>query len=202
MEGFLTLKVVDKLNKKHQVTEVDVIFSGAVNSAEADTLATYRLATRGKKGSFTAKNAGTIKLKRTLYTASTETVALTPKKPFALTKPVQVLVYGSGSTAVQDAEGRDIDGDDNGTTGGNAIAILAKNGVTIESVVPARSSDKSATTSAIDALLASGELPGLKNASPARREGRPAERSARDIRLFSKYLWNVTLGYRLGRHGR
>ncbi len=109
-------RVIDKLNKKHQVTEVDVIFSGPVNSAEADSIAGYRLATPGKKGSYTAKNAGIIKLKRAFYTASTNTVALTPKKPFALTKPVQVLVYGMGSNALQDAEGRDIDGDDNGDT--------------------------------------------------------------------------------------
>ncbi len=36
--------------------------------------------------------------RRQLYTASSNTVALTPKKPFALTKPVQLLVYGTGPT--------------------------------------------------------------------------------------------------------
>ena len=66
-----------------------------------------------------------------MYTASNNTVALTPKKPFALTKPVQVLVYGTGPTALQDTEGRDIDGDHNGTAGGNAIAIIAKKGVAL-----------------------------------------------------------------------
>src|ERR1017187_9346071 len=114
------IKVVDKMNKKHQVTEVDVIFSGAVNSLEAASLATYRLATPGKKNSYTAKNAGIIKLKNAVYNASNNTVALTPKKPFALTKPVQVLVYGTGPTALQDSDGRDVDGDHNGTAGGNA----------------------------------------------------------------------------------
>ena len=125
-------KVVDKLNKKHQVTEVDVIFSGPVNSAEADSTATYRLATPGKKHSYTAKNAGVIKLSRAVYTASKNTVALTPKKPFALTKPVQVLVYGTGASALQDSVGRDLDGDHNGTAGGNAVAILSRNTVTFE----------------------------------------------------------------------
>jgi hypothetical protein len=42
--------VRDVTNKKHQVTEVLVTYSGAVNAAEADNLATYRLATAGKKG--------------------------------------------------------------------------------------------------------------------------------------------------------
>ena len=49
------IKVVVNTNKKHEVTEVDVIFSGAVNSLEADFLATYRLATPGKKGSYTGR---------------------------------------------------------------------------------------------------------------------------------------------------
>jgi len=166
-------KVMDKTNKKHQVTEVDVIFSGLVNSAEADTLTTYRLATPGKKGSYTAKNAKIIKLKTALYTASTNTVALTPKKPFFLTKPVQVLVYGTGPNALQDAEGRLIDGDHNGTAGGNAIAIIAKHGVTYAAVPLARTAARTPVraTAAVDALLARGELAGLRDSLRIERAG-------------------------------
>ena len=88
------MTTVDSLtNRKHLVTQILVNFSGAVNVGEADSLATYRLATAGKKGSFTAKNAPVIKLKSAVYNGSLNTVALTLKKPFALTKPVQVLVY-------------------------------------------------------------------------------------------------------------
>ena len=50
-------------NKKHQVTEVLVSFSGAVNAAEAQDTALYQLVMAGKQGSFTAKNAQVIKLK-------------------------------------------------------------------------------------------------------------------------------------------
>ena len=78
-----------------------MIFSEAVNTREADSISNYRLATPGKKNSYTAQNAGIIKLKKAVYTASNNTVALTPKKPFALSKPVQVLVYGTGPTALQ-----------------------------------------------------------------------------------------------------
>ncbi len=156
-------KVVDKTNKKHQVAEVDVIFSGLVNASEADSLLTYRLATPGKKGSYTAKNAGVIKLKSAVYTASTSTVALMPKKPFTLTKPVELLVYGTGPNALEDAEGRLIDGDHNGTAGGNATAIIAKTGVTLDLVSLARTGGKGITASAIDDLLARGELAGLRD---------------------------------------
>ena len=153
-------KVVDKTNKKHQVTEVDVTFSGPVNSLEADSLGTYRLATPGKKGSYTAKTAGIIKLQKAVYTASNNTVALTPKKPFALTKPVQVLIYGTGPTALQDSDGLAIDGDHNGTAGGNAIAIIAKKGVTVDARMSARVEARKphTRTAVIDALLARGEL--------------------------------------------
>jgi RHS repeat-associated protein len=155
-------KFVEKTNKKHQVTEVDVIFSGEVNSLAANSLAGYRLATPGKKNSYTAKNAGIIKLKKAVFTASNNTVALTPKKPFALTKPVQILVYGTGPTALQDSTGRAIDGDHNGTPGGNAIVIIAKKGATIAAVTTARTSKKPVMTLAIDALFTRGELHGLR----------------------------------------
>jgi RHS repeat-associated protein len=149
------LNVIDKLNKKHQVTEVDVIFSGAVNPTEAANVATYRLATPGKKNSYTAKNAGVIRPKSARYIPSTNTIALTPKKPFALTKPVQVLVYGTGPTALQDAAGRPIDGDQNGTPGGNAIAIISKKGVVAQAatVARARPSTQGSATELIDALI-------------------------------------------------
>ena len=53
------MSVTDKTNKKHQVTQVTVVFSGSVNSTEAQMpTGIYRLATPGKKGSYTAKNAG------------------------------------------------------------------------------------------------------------------------------------------------
>jgi RHS repeat-associated protein len=154
-------KVVDKLNKKHQVMEVDVSFSGLVNFAEAQALASYRLATPGKKNSYTAKNAGVIKLGKAVYNASTNTVALKPKKPFAITKPVQLLVYGTGASALQDGVGRDIDGDYNGRAGGNAIAILGKNRVTVNTAFLARTGVKIVTSAAVDALLDRGDFAGL-----------------------------------------
>ncbi len=162
------INVIDKLNKKHQVTEVDVSFSGAVNSTEADSLATYRLATPGKKNSYTAKNAGIIKLKKAVYTASNNTVALTPKKPFALTKPVQVLVYGTGPNALQDTDGRDIDGDDNGSPGGNGIAIIEKNGITTGANASARTDARESHKRAaiIDVLIAREDLLGARHLRP------------------------------------
>ena len=121
--------VQDVTNKKHEVIQIIITFSGALNVAEADQIGTYRLATPGKKGSYTAKSAGILKLKSARYSETTENVTLTPKKPFPLTKPVQLVVYGSGQTALQDSLGRFIHG------GTNAVALLRRAGVTVTAVL-------------------------------------------------------------------
>ena len=142
------------------------MFSGAVNASEADqTTGIYRLATPGKKGSYTAKNAGIINLRSAVYARSTNMVVLTPKKPFALTKPVQLQINGLAPSVLQDSYGRLIDGDHNGTAGGNAIAILAKKSVVIDAEVSERVEVRKPLnrTAVIDALLASGELAGLRH---------------------------------------
>ncbi len=129
------MSVTDKTNKKHLVTQVNVVFSGSVNSTEAQMLTgIYRLATPGKKGSYTAKNAGVIRLKSATYTDSNHTAVLIPKKPFALTKPVQLLIDGLAPSGLQDSIGRLIDGNHDGQAGGNAVAILSRKGVKLSAV--------------------------------------------------------------------
>jgi RHS repeat-associated protein len=183
--------VHEVMNKKHQVTEVLVTFSGALNPTEAAGTTIYRLATAGKKGSYTAKNAGVIKIKKAVYTASSDSVALTARKPFTLAKPVQLQITGTPPAGLQDAEGRYIDGADNGTSGSNAIAILSKRGVTIAAVDLARFDRRMSKLAAIDALLERDELqvrlwpddfpwlpaPVVLPASDSRHGHRPALRS-------------------------
>jgi hypothetical protein len=146
-------------NKKHQVTEVIVIFSGAVNAAEADNPALYRLALPGKKGSYTARNARLIKLKSASYNAATGAVALTPGKPFALTRPVQLVIDGLPPSGLQDRTGRFIDGGHTGTAGGNAVAILSRGGVAIDAMTPGTTGGQAFGIAAVvDTLLEAGDL--------------------------------------------
>jgi hypothetical protein len=160
----VTVKQIrDVTNSKHQVTQVLVTFSGPVNAAEADDTATYRLATAGTGGSFSAKNAGIMKLKSAVHTSRANTVALTPTAPFTLIKPVQLEIHGSGSHGLKDSFRRFIDGDHNGTAGGNAVAILSTGGVKMEQAHPAVSGQRKPDVGAIvDALLAYDNLSGLK----------------------------------------
>jgi hypothetical protein len=162
-------KVSDVLNKKQQVTQVLITLSGAVNSGEADKIGTYRLVTPGTNGSYSAKNAGTIKIASATYNAARHAVTLTPSKPFPLTKPVQLTVYGTGPRALQDAYGRDIDGDHNGKAGGNAILILSRGGAVLDGVVvrrqlpiARRAALRRLEPLAVDALLERIEISALR----------------------------------------
>ena len=90
-------------------------------------------------------------------------VTLTLKKPLALTKPVQLQVSGQPPSGLEDSSGRLIDGDHNGHTGGNAIALLHRGGATISARVHNPTDVKLAIErSAIDILLERGDLAGLK----------------------------------------
>ncbi len=156
-------------NKKHQVTEILVTLSGPVDTAEADSTATYRLVHGDNRGSFTARNAQVIKLRSATYNAANDTIALIPKNPFALSKQVQLLVYGEPPSGLQDSQGRYIDGDENGQAGGNAVAIVSKKGVSVDAIALATPSAESiSATNEIDVLLAQSATDGLVHPS-----GRP-----------------------------
>jgi hypothetical protein len=167
VDGTLTVKpaplvtltgVQTVTNKKHQVTQIILRFSGALGAAEADAVGTYHLATPGKKGSYTAKGAKTIALSSAVYNSSTDQVTLTARKPFALTKPVQLLVSGTGPAGLQDSFSRLIDGNRDGQPGGNAVAILRRGGVSLARAArgPAEAR-RGIHAAAVDALLERGE---------------------------------------------
>jgi len=142
----------EQTNKKHQVTEVLVIFSGAVNATGADRTGTYHLATAGDGGSYTAKSAGVINLKSASYNPTDDTVTLTPAKPFALTKPVQVVVYTSGPNGLQDTHRRFING-------GKNLVVFPTPGLVMRIEQSAGTDTRTLPTpAAIDSLLERDDL--------------------------------------------
>jgi hypothetical protein len=162
----------DVTNKKHQVTEVIVTFSGPVNAAEADNPAIYRLTLPGKKGSYTAMNAKAIKLRSAIYDAADDTVTLIPRKSFALSKPVQLVIDGQPPSGLQDGFGRLIDGARTGKPGSNAVAILSRRGASVEAIGAGNSGGQAAGIMAIvDALFEQDAFTGLTAAHRARHEG-------------------------------
>jgi cyclophilin family peptidyl-prolyl cis-trans isomerase len=123
--------VRDVRNKRGLVTEVVATFSGPVNASEAQIPQIYRLAGPNKRGSYTAKNSPVIRLKSAAYDPTTSTVTLIPNKPFALSTKVQFTVLGSGAASLLDPYGRMIDGDHDGTPGGDGVAYLTRRTVTV-----------------------------------------------------------------------
>jgi hypothetical protein len=150
--------------------------SGAVNAAEADNPAIDRLTLPGKNCSYTAKNARTIKLRSAVYDSADDSVTLIPNKPFALTKPVQLVIDGQPPSGLQDASGRFIDGAHNGTPDSNAVAILSRGGASVEAIASGNPGGQDAGIMAIvDALFEQDAFARLAIAQRPRRR-RPSAR--------------------------
>ncbi len=116
-------------NSRKQVTAIQVTFTGPVNSTQVDAPSTYRLATAGKGGSFTARNARAIKTRSITYNTADNTVTLTLKTPMRLTRALQLVVEGTGSSGLVDSVGRYIDGANNGQAGSDAVIAITRKGV-------------------------------------------------------------------------
>jgi cyclophilin family peptidyl-prolyl cis-trans isomerase len=151
--------VVDVTNKKHQVTEIHVAFSGAVNPTEAADAATYQLIKQGKHNAFVVTSKSTITIESASYDPTDYQVTLIPVKPFALSKPVEVVVEGEAPSGLEDAEGRLIDGNRDGQPGGNATAILSKGGASVDAIPSVAPS--LAAANAVDVLIAQSAADGL-----------------------------------------
>ncbi len=151
-------RVADVVNKKHLVTGINLTFSGAVDPSMANDAASYRLIRQGKHGEFSATRRATIKVKSASYDAADGVVTLVPKKPFALSKPVEVLVVGQPPWVLSASRSRLIEGDGGGRPGGEAAAVLSAGGV-----APNTDSTTSApaTADAVDALIAQADAEGL-----------------------------------------
>ncbi len=159
-----TIKVgTGKKAKKETVLVLH--FSGALDAGAADNASAYEVApviTVKGKGKGKHKQPPTTKLGTPVtpslaaYTGVNNQVTLTPRGALNLTKPEELIVNGKLLT---DAQGREIDGNDDGQPGGDYIATVSGSRVTAGGLPRARTSKRStAVSGAIDALLARGEL--------------------------------------------
>ncbi len=120
-------------NAKHQVKQIEVDWSGALNASQAKSTALYELIVANKAGQFIPKKKNLVKIKSAAY--SSDVVTLTLKSPLKLTK-LELIVQGTSPSGLQDAEGRLIDGANNGAAGSNAVATISKTGVTVDARLP------------------------------------------------------------------
>ena len=83
------------------------------------------------------------------YDGTLDQVTLTTRKPFALKKPVQLLIHGSPPGGLQDGTGRFING------GRDVVLLLGRLGATVSSVAvgPSVSSHQVPRPAAVDVVL-------------------------------------------------
>jgi cyclophilin family peptidyl-prolyl cis-trans isomerase len=115
--------------RRNAVSAINVTFSGPVNSTQVEAPSTYRLAIAGKGGSFTARSARVVNAMSIAYDSTANTVILTLRKPIKLTRPMQLVVQGTGASGLVDTAGRLIDGADNGQPGSSAVIAITRKGV-------------------------------------------------------------------------
>ena len=138
-------------NKKHQVTGIVVAFTGGLNAADAQNIAEYTVIEAGRKNSFTGKGAKALKLAAAAYNGSNDTVTITPRKKFVITKkPVEVTIDGTSPSGLKDEQGHFL--------AGNGVAVLTKKSATVSAA--------STVSAAVDQIV---ELGGPKALVKGRR---------------------------------
>jgi hypothetical protein len=157
-------------NKKHQVTGITVSFDGAVNAAEAANTAIYQLTMAGTKGSFDARNAKRLPLSAAAYDDALHQVVLKPRKAFALTKPVELLIQGKPPGGLQDTTGRFIDGDGDGSGADDGAFVLNRKGAAREDIAVS-SSPGSRTIRAVSAAVTSNAAVLMGITTPPEAQG-------------------------------
>ena len=99
-------------------------FSAALNAGSAQTVGTYDLETISSNKKQKSK---AVALSRAIYNPADNTVKLVTRSPLVLNPPLKLTI---GSARLFDSLGRPLDGDHDGTPGGNFAATLSKRGVT------------------------------------------------------------------------
>lgn len=96
-------------------------FNRALNPASAQNPSNYTLTAAGRDRRFGTRDDVRVRIGSASYNAATNSVTLTPRGRFQANLAYQLRVVGSGLT---DAAGRPLDGNRDGTPGGDALANL------------------------------------------------------------------------------
>ena len=116
-----------KLSKHKTVQGIVLQFSEALDSADAQNLSVYTLATVPKNKKQKSKP---VPLSSATYNSSALTVTLLTRKTLALNPPLDLTVQAA---SLLDAQGRELDGNNSGQPGANFTAVLSKAGATVTS---------------------------------------------------------------------
>jgi hypothetical protein len=128
---FATVVAQELVGSELAVTSVVLTFDGPLNPVTAQNVDAYSLtrAVRQKQESFfdflpdgTDTDVRRVRLQSAVYDDAARTVRLTPVSPFDVRETLRrIRVRGRGALAVTDAAGVPLDGNGDGTPGGDAV---------------------------------------------------------------------------------
>jgi len=130
--GLTTVKVGSGRKAKKE-TVLQIQFSGALNSNDADNRAAYQLFSGSTKKSHTVFN-NRLKVVSAVYNPQALTVRLFAAQKLTLAHPLELEITAA---LIPDIYGRALDGNDDGQPGANFTGTLSKNGVTLARVMAA-----------------------------------------------------------------
>ena len=107
-----------------QPTQYLVTFSESLSPTAAMNRSGYRLITPGRDGRFGTRDDQSISIKSAVYDATSLTVTLTPSRRIRPNERARLIIDGTTNTAVTDLAGNLLDGDGDGTAGGDYQSLL------------------------------------------------------------------------------
>ncbi len=140
----------EKLTRQKSIKVLEVAFSGALDPDIIDEVGAFVLDAATKSKKLGTRYSKPVPFKNISYTPST--VTLTPRGKV----PTQEMQLTINASLVLDAEGRQLDGNDDGQPGGNYVAMLNSHGLASAALPLVRTGRISAR--AVGALLLGGDL--------------------------------------------
>ena len=161
---------------RHLINQIRVTFDSPVDAAAAASPALYRLVKAGKKGSFTGRGIQAIRVRSAVYDPTDDSVRLTVRTPFSLSKPIELLVGGQPRSILKSGQAQTavrVNGSQQGK--GQGRRQVRPNHGAASGATLAHSGGHPANHSAhVDAVLERNKLAGLRQPISATRRAHPS----------------------------
>ena len=142
-----------KAKGKKSTKVLEVFFSGALSANDADNAQAYVLDSATKSKKLGTRYTKLVPFKTASYNSSTNMVTLTPRG----TIPTQKMQLTINASLIQDARGRQLDGNADGRPGGNYVSLpFSSHGVISPALPSVRA--RAVSAMAIDAMIADGSF--------------------------------------------
>ncbi len=108
----------------HQPTHLVLTFSELLDPSRAQDLSNYTLVAPGHDGRFGTRDDQVIRVNSATYDPNTRTVTLSPSRHLNWYRRYRITVKGTGAAGLTDLAGNLLDGNGDGRSGGDYVAII------------------------------------------------------------------------------